>query len=348
MAEITYYFNSRSTGNWANPDNMIDGILTSYASTNAKGTTEILDSNTCPGTDLGGIITVKIRAYGYGDGNDQIMLGGISLTMPSSPGWSSYASTGIATWAGIVALDATVEYTAVGKANSIYCAKVEIRVTYWVPPVSDIDIGAIPVDRVGYSGGLYTRVGKGNPANASGTLHSIKIYAYEDMSGLRVGTFYLIGENTLKCRDSVVIGEVLAGAERTFTGLSIAVEVGDYIGFYRSGPGTIKSSYVGFAGEWYEFGEHISPGDEAVYSFAEGDANSLYGYGDIGAPPTYYHGLKVQGEGELALCDVGSHPLRMRKGGTTCGIELVAIDDPNASRIRVKTGAGIKAIRKYT
>ena len=62
----------------------------------------------------------------------------------------------------------------------------------------------------------------------------------------------------------------------------------------------------------------------------------------------YYHGLKVQGVGELALCDVGSHPLRIRKGGVTYGIELVAIDDPNASPLRIKTPAGIKAIRKYT
>jgi len=62
----------------------------------------------------------------------------------------------------------------------------------------------------------------------------------------------------------------------------------------------------------------------------------------------YYHGLKVQGEGELALCDVGTHPLRFRKGGTTYGIELVAVDDPNASNVRIKTGVGTKAIRKYT
>ncbi len=67
-----------------------------------------------------------------------------------------------------------------------------------------------------------------------------------------------------------------------------------------------------------------------------------------GAPPAYYHGLKVQGVGELALCDVGTHPLRIRKGGTTYGMELVDIEDPNASAIRIKTGAGIKAIRKYT
>jgi len=68
----------------------------------------------------------------------------------------------------------------------------------------------------------------------------------------------------------------------------------------------------------------------------------------LGEVPAYYHGLKIQGEGELALCDVGTHPLRIRKGGTTYGIELVATDAPNASRIRIKTGTGIKAIRKYS
>lgn len=62
----------------------------------------------------------------------------------------------------------------------------------------------------------------------------------------------------------------------------------------------------------------------------------------------YYHGLKVQGVGELALCDAVNNPLRIRKGGVTYGIELVDISDPNASKIRIKTGAGIKAIRRYT
>ena len=62
----------------------------------------------------------------------------------------------------------------------------------------------------------------------------------------------------------------------------------------------------------------------------------------------YLHGLKVQGVGELGLCAVGSHPLRIRKGGTTYGIELVDTGDGNASPIRIKTGAGVKALRKYT
>lgn len=62
----------------------------------------------------------------------------------------------------------------------------------------------------------------------------------------------------------------------------------------------------------------------------------------------YYHGLKVQGVGELALCDAGTHPLRIRKSGTTYGIELVDTSEPSASAVRIKTSSGIKAIRKYT
>jgi len=68
----------------------------------------------------------------------------------------------------------------------------------------------------------------------------------------------------------------------------------------------------------------------------------------ISAVSAYYHGLKVQGAGELALCEVGIHSLRIRKGGTTYGIELVATGDPNASAIRIKTSSGVKAIRNYT
>uniref|UniRef100_A0A6M3M546 Putative pectate lyase n=1 Tax=viral metagenome TaxID=1070528 RepID=A0A6M3M546_9ZZZZ len=68
----------------------------------------------------------------------------------------------------------------------------------------------------------------------------------------------------------------------------------------------------------------------------------------VGTGPTYYHGLKIQGVGELALCDVGTHPLRIRKGGTTYGVELVATADGNASKVRIQTPTGVKALRKYT
>ncbi|MBA7622115.1 hypothetical protein ES703_29486 [subsurface metagenome] len=152
----------------------------------------------------------------------------------------------------------------------------------WVPPESDIDVGADPIDR--FSAGAYnnTHVEKSNPANASGILHSVKVFAFANLTGLRVGTFYTTNGNTLKCRDSAVIGNVTAGSEQTFSELSIAVEEGDYIGCYFTG-GSIERDFFGFVGSWSVPGEYIDPGDETTYFFFDGAAISLYGYGDI--PP---------------------------------------------------------------
>ncbi|GAI76160.1 unnamed protein product, partial [marine sediment metagenome] len=150
----------------------------------------------------------------------------------------------------------------------------------WEPPESDIDVGSDPIDRASYIAIGYTVIDKNNPANASGTLHSVKVYAFISLNGLRVGTFYLTNGNKLKCRDSALIGHVENGTVRTFTGLSIAVEAGDYIGCYYTS-GNIERDAEGFLGIWSRYGESIDPGDEATYTFYAGDAISLYGYGDI-------------------------------------------------------------------
>jgi len=212
MAEVAYYFNAYDEATWTNPDNIVDNNLETFGSTTSTGRTQVLTGNNCPGTDLGTILKVELRVFGYGDGNDKIGIrpfwqtyGGSYLeVMLTSPGWSAYFditndpyAPDWSSWSHVQETDCWIWRVAVGKGNPMYCAKVEIRVTY-------------------------------TPS---------------------------------------------AG---------------------------------------------------------------------------YYHGLKVQGVGELALCDVGTNPLRIRKGGTTYGIELVETSDPNASPIRIKTGAGIKAIRKYT
>jgi len=209
-----------------------------------------------------------------------------------------------------------------------------------------IYIGADAIDRTS-NFGTFTIINKENPANATGIIDTVHIWAVYNMTGCKVGTFYTTNGNTLKCRAVVEIGNVTAGAKRTFDDLSLAVVAGDYIGLFYTAGG-IERGTEGFAGLW--FGgykvDHLIVGDEATYSSLSSGTISLYGTGEeVGG---YYHGLKVQGVGELALCDVGTHPLRIRKGGTTYGIELVATDDPNASAIRIKTGIGIKAIRKYT
>ncbi|GAJ16598.1 unnamed protein product, partial [marine sediment metagenome] len=51
-----------------------------------------------------------------------------------------------------------------------------------------------------YASSGDTHINKENPANASGFLHTVKVFTYSDVSGLIVGTFYLINGNQLKCR----------------------------------------------------------------------------------------------------------------------------------------------------
>ncbi len=152
------------------------------------------------------------------------------------------------------------------------------QLKYVAPPIP-IDIGALAIDRTSNISSDFTLINMQNPANATGALHTIKVYAYQNISRLRVGTFYTTNANTLKCRDSVLIANVEAGAERTFTELFIPVETGDYIGCYFS-TGWLEADTAGFDGIWYIYAEHIDPNDEAQYSFLPGYAISLYGIGE--------------------------------------------------------------------
>ncbi len=149
------------------------------------------------------------------------------------------------------------------------------------PPPPPIYIGADAITRETQILAVNTVITKDGPANATGMLHTVKVYAREDMTGFIAGTFYTTNGNRLKCRDSELIGDVEAGAERTFTGLSIAVEEGDYIGCFFD-TGTIERDKDGFAGVWYKPNQWIDPGDEADYSLLTNDALSLNGIGEPG------------------------------------------------------------------
>lgn len=302
ITEVTYYFESYDEGGieWTTtPEYAVDNILTNYASTTVNNQQEALLTNTCIGTDLGIITKVELRAYAYSDADDElylipvfdILVGDDYITVPGvTPDWGEYQditsdedAPSPWTWADIVSLKCMIELDDTSKGNTMHVAKVEIKVTYWSSPESDIDVGEAPIDRDSVLGDTLTCISKNNPANASGELHSIKIYANVNITGLRVGTFYTTNGNTLKCRDSEVPGDgtVEAGAERTIGGLSIAVEPDDYIGCYFAS-GEIDASGSGGAGVWYVDGENIDSNDEAEYTLGEWWAISLYGYGDAG------------------------------------------------------------------
>jgi len=147
MAEVTYYWTARNMDWDTHPEYMVDGILANYTSTSSDGDIERITTNTCLGTDLGTISKVEIRCYGYGDGDDRIdikpIFGGTSpgdshqTTPASSPGWGTYVditndnnAPSPWTWSDVQALYAYITKENVSKGNIMYCAKVEIRVTY--------------------------------------------------------------------------------------------------------------------------------------------------------------------------------------------------------------------------
>lgn len=74
MAEITYYFNAKGTDVWSNAAYIIDNLLTNYAYTSVAGAIQLVNGNTCPGTNLGDITKVELRVYAYGDADDRIDL----------------------------------------------------------------------------------------------------------------------------------------------------------------------------------------------------------------------------------------------------------------------------------
>lgn len=151
MSEVTYYFDAYDSGGeeWTSfPDDMVDGIIGvgHEAVTSDDGDIEKCTDNSCPGTDLGMIAKVELRAHGAGDGDDKVYLRPIfsgtdganyTIVLGTTRSWSSYqdiTNDGNApdwsSWTQVSGLECDVEYDKVGKGNNMYIGKVEIRVTY--------------------------------------------------------------------------------------------------------------------------------------------------------------------------------------------------------------------------
>ncbi|MBA7531787.1 hypothetical protein ES705_24008 [subsurface metagenome] len=141
-----------------------------------------------------------------------------------------------------------------------------------------IDIGEAAVYRAGSTAEHDTHINTGNPANASGIIDTVEIWAKDTLTGCKVGTFYKTNEDTLKCRSVVEIGDVSSGSKQTFTGLSLTVVAGDYIGFCSDSGRVAYISYGG-AGMWHKMGDSCVFDAEATYDFLEDWIMSLYGTG---------------------------------------------------------------------
>jgi hypothetical protein len=156
-SEITYYFNNYFFGEtWANnPGYMVDGNTGTYASTSVGGDVELCNSNTCNGSDLGDISKLELRVYGYySGGNRSIILRPVfngnnnlnnhTIYPGSSPGWTSWVDitndwplSGYPawTWTYVMNLDCDVQTQSGSGYWTLFCSKVEMRVTYNKLPV---------------------------------------------------------------------------------------------------------------------------------------------------------------------------------------------------------------------
>ncbi len=146
----------------------------------------------------------------------------------------------------------------------------------------DIDIGCPAINRATSLTGVRTAINKGNPANAAGTITTVEVWAYIDMTLAEVAIFYRPNPGSypdkFTTRDWEAIGTVYGGAKRTFT-VDLDVQVGDYIGI-KWQSGAIERDTSGGDGVWYESSDKI-PCTNYEFNFGDNWAISLYGYSAV-------------------------------------------------------------------
>ena len=143
----------------------------------------------------------------------------------------------------------------------------------------DIDIGCPAIDRTSSLAGK-TLVNKGNPANASGTITNVDIFATPGytLTNCEVAIFYVVSGNNLTTRDYEYIGDVVGGSKQTFA-VNLDVQAGDYIGIYANN--YLRRDTSGGEGVWYANGDKI-PCTNLEFSLGANWIMSLYGYSDVG------------------------------------------------------------------
>lgn len=160
-----------------------------------------------------------------------------------------------------------------------------------------IDIGCEAIARPDGAGYNTTWINEGNPANDTGTINSVEIWAQANLTGCKVGIFYATVANEphwtkYKCRSAVTLGTVTSGSKQTITtdsesnAISLDVVTGDVIGIYFSGASSvIECTEAGGDGIRVATTDHVVVDDETAYVATSGTL-SLYGVASTVAVPT--------------------------------------------------------------
>ena len=146
-------------------------------------------------------------------------------------------------------------------------------------PATAIDIGSTASDRNTKEDPNYTVIDSANPANDTGAITSIEIYAVSgnDLVNCEVATFNEVDTDTFTTRDAETIGAVTGGSKQTFSGKDMDVATGDYIGIVFTG-GQLERSNDAGGNYWYASGDHIPCTSQAFIDHTP-SVLSLYGTG---------------------------------------------------------------------
>jgi hypothetical protein len=136
-------------------------------------------------------------------------------------------------------------------------------------------MGNEAIDRSTYNSSPKTNVDKNNPANASGTITSVEIYAYSALTLVEVATFFTVSGNNLSTRDTEIIGSVTAGYHQYNVNLDVVI--GDFIGIYFA-TGSLDRSTETATGSVYVASDQI-PCTNVTFTALANNTISLYGTG---------------------------------------------------------------------
>jgi hypothetical protein len=139
-----------------------------------------------------------------------------------------------------------------------------------------IDVGSAAIDRSNsWTSTPWSMFDTSNPANNTGFIRNIDIWATTDITGLKVFTVYLLSGTTYKTRSSVNIGSVTAGSKQSFP-VRLSVVAGDFLACYFTGGSIDLSNYTSSHVMAYP-ANYSAVGTEGLYAQNSYRQLSLYG-----------------------------------------------------------------------
>ena len=154
-----------------------------------------------------------------------------------------------------------------------------------------IDVGAPCIDGGFPLSAANTLIEETNPANATGTINTVCVWAETSLSGIEYAAFTNQGGNVFSTNGDTNGSNLNATNQTIHTAAgndftAFAITAGDYIGLYYSG-GAIGSTYS--SNLWRVATNDEIPCTNTTFTYSSGwGALSLYGTGEEGGAPSTY------------------------------------------------------------